>query len=481
MASSEENTGFLLESLSDDEQRQLFEFCEATGIEDLSKAAGVLRSSRWNVGQAIQSFFEPGNENISSGENIVENGLTDASSGLRRRTAGTHSGFLSAVGLRRIAAAGIPEGSGESADDAVQFQRYFESLFGNTHPQFFSGSYARALEAARRELKYLVVVLWSKEHDDSEIFGQALASPQLVDYLNDPRFIVWAGDISRSEASSVAAKLDAAAYPFIALTALKPQPFSSSGSRFRMQIVAKIGGLPSANGLDSLIRDIIRCINGPVELNEQALLAARREQQERETERMLRDQQNAAYEASLARDRERESAAREKEERERAEREEEEKRQREFARMDELRTQWRWATLARLLREEENDAASGELPKGAVGKFNIRLEDGTRVIKAFSANATMRHIFDFIETRQVAKEWEAQKTTPFGDDLQEVQLPEGYTHEYDFALVSQFPRAVFGDTSTVLREAMSAKGLWPSATLIVEPVFEPENNEDKSD
>ncbi|KAJ2843367.1 Ubx domain-containing protein, partial [Coemansia erecta] len=113
--------------------------------------------------------------------------------------------------------------------------------------------------------------------------------------------------------------------------------------------------------------------------------------------------------------------------------------------------------------------------KKPMGRFQLRLEDGTRLVKAFAADATMQHVFDFVETRDVAKMWESLKTTPHGDDLDAIQFPEEYTHEYDFALVSQFPRVVFDHTGAALGEVMAENGLWPSATLIVEPLLEPED------
>ncbi|KAJ2837961.1 Ubx domain-containing protein [Coemansia erecta] len=116
------------------------------------------------------------------------------------------------------------------------------------------------------------------------------------------------------------------------------------------------------------------------------------------------------------------------------------------------------------------------LHRGAAGKLNLRLEDGTRILKVFSAEATLQDVFDFVETRDVAGEWEADGgKSPFGKGgLASIEMPEGYKHEYEFVLVSQFPRVVFEDRGANLKETLSAKGLWPSAALIVEPLFEPD-------
>ncbi|KAJ2468032.1 Ubx domain-containing protein, partial [Coemansia sp. RSA 2320] len=225
----------------------------------------------------------------------------------------------------------------------------------------------------------------------------------------------------------------------------------------------------SSDEVNQLARFICSLIGDSIERHEVELRLARSEQEGREAERRLREQQNAAYEASLARDRERESVARAKEEQERMERQREEERQRKSLRIGELQTQWRWATLARLLAEEEREAANidgGGPTNGEVCKLNLRLENGSRIIKTFPADVELQRLFDFVETRAVAGEWEARKETPYGPDLHSVEFPEGYEHDYDFVLVSQFPRVVFGDKRAILKSALQAKSMWPSATLI---------------
>ncbi|KAJ2519058.1 Ubx domain-containing protein [Coemansia sp. RSA 2049] len=547
----------LLESLTDDQRRLLFEFCDATAMNDLGAAISALRSNEWNLGQTIQSFFEPDHNPSTTNANEhssvsglrhrstvarsdEHNGANNNSQRLARRTERSLNrpsfalipliawpfmlfvqvslffirGFLTLIGLGRIAAAGIPRADlsgnttsvpsntsgldsrdNDTTSDAAQIRDYFESIYGDNHPLFFADTYSRALEAARRELKYLVVILWSKEHDDSDKIGQTLVHPDVVEFLSHSRFIVWIGDVSRAEAYGAATRLGVTAYPFVGLAALKPEIRLGTGSssRFRLQIVARIDGLPG-NMADPdvatgpLARDLIRRLSMPIEANERSLQAARREQEARDADRRLREQQNAAYEASLARDRERERLAREREESEHLQRAEEERREQERQNWENWREQWKWATLARIVRQEkessgtpgcggsDSDMVDEADPKnGSVGKFMLRLEDGTRLVKTFAASATMQDVFDFVETRSVAKEWESMNATPYGEHLDMIQPPEGYKHEYDFALISQFPRVVFDDTSAVLGEVMSAKGLWPSAALIVEPIFESED------
>ncbi|ORX69643.1 hypothetical protein DL89DRAFT_267829 [Linderina pennispora] len=428
---------------------------------------------------------------------------------------------LSLVGQQRIADEGVPGGHFDGAsipasssstallgqrgetpdsgshgplDDAAQLAATFESQFGTAHPPFFHGTYAQALDVARREFKYLVVVLWSMEHDDSAAMGQVLTHPDIVSYLSQPRFVLWMGDVTRSEAYHVASTLQAAAYPFIALAALKFQTTAGSvaglSGRFRLQVVTRIDGLPSAdtvssdaqtadNGLpphvNGVTRSLLSLISGPVERHDQALNAARREQEERDAARRLREQQDEAYHASLARDREREREAQEQAERDRAEKEQEQERKLQEQKHEEALCKWRWATLAQILREEQ-DTADASVSSGGC-KLNLRLDNGHRIVKVFPEDATMQQLFDFVETREVAGEWDASKTTPFGDDIDAIDPPTDYKHEYEFSLVSQFPRVVFDDRTVGLKEALTPHRLWPTASLIVEPKFENEDDE----
>ncbi|KAJ2030705.1 UBX domain-containing protein 10 [Coemansia sp. S610] len=550
-----------LDRLTDDERKQLSEFCEVTGSEDLDSAISVLKATQWNLQSALHEFYEPSSptqsllEPTPDNEDYVHQSAGPGQPGesqLRRRgpqvltgTVGNDDSaenqqsstdsrqvvrapafswaplvtwpfvlpwrismgivqlLLSLLGLRRIADDGVPRDDASeraspstqqstgsrgpaAAGDARDFRLHFEDMFGSRHPPFFAGPYMRALEAAHREFKHLLLVLWSAEHDDSETMGRVLTHPDVVAYLSQPQFIVWAGDVARSEAFQVASTLEVTAFPFIALAAQKPQSRlgTAAGGQPQLQVVARIDGLPklstvpsamSVSEYDDLARFVCNLVRDSIAQHEAELLVVRREQGALEAERRLREQQNVAYEASLARDREREAEARVREEAQRIERQREDDRLREEQRASELRKQWQWATFAQLLLVEEREAAA---EGSSMCKLNLRLENGRRVVRAFPAGVEMQRLFDFVETRDVASEWESSGVTPYGSDLQSVSPPEGYTHEHDFVLVSQFPRVVFADRQAILKDALVASGMWPAATLIVEPLFEPDDDDD---
>lgn len=53
---------------------------------------------------------------------------------------------------------------------AYEFIQAFELNYGQTHVDFFQGGYSQALEKARKELRFMLVVLQSDDHDDTELF-----------------------------------------------------------------------------------------------------------------------------------------------------------------------------------------------------------------------------------------------------------------------------------------------------------------------
>lgn len=53
---------------------------------------------------------------------------------------------------------------------ALEFIESFEQKYGSHHIEFFRGGYSQALEKARKDLKFMLVLLHSDDHDDTEAF-----------------------------------------------------------------------------------------------------------------------------------------------------------------------------------------------------------------------------------------------------------------------------------------------------------------------
>ena len=106
--------------------------------------------------------------------------------------------------------------------DISTFVQNFESKYGESHPQFYNGSYSQAVAEAKRDLKFLVVYLHNNLHEDTEDFcKQVLTHLEVVNYIKRNSLIFWACSINLKEGYLVSKIMRENTYPFLALVALK--------------------------------------------------------------------------------------------------------------------------------------------------------------------------------------------------------------------------------------------------------------------
>lgn len=290
-----------------------------------------------------------------------------------------------------------------------------------------------------------MVVLLSPEHDDNSVFvRETLLSQEVVNYVKDPqnKIILWAGNVQDSEAYQVSNALNCSKFPFAALIVHTPQDSSTS-----MSTIARVTGLHPASAFVAKLRTAIA-------QHSAALDRVRATRNEQQATRNLREEQNSAYERSLAQDRER---ARQRREAEAAQsRAEQEARAKADAeeRAVQKAEQWkRWRAQSILA-----EPAPGVKD---VTRVSIRLTSGERVIRKFAATAEMEELYAFVECYDVFKA---------GEDLSAATEPTGYKHNYNFRLVSPMPRVVYD----IQGGGTVADKLGKSGNLIVEPI----NDED---
>ena len=87
----------------------------------------------------------------------------------------------------------------DSIGDVTQFISTFELQYGNSHPEFFRGSYNDALSKARRDIKFMLVYLHSQDHMRTEQFCRnVVCSVGFTEYVN-ANMIFWACDVNTRE------------------------------------------------------------------------------------------------------------------------------------------------------------------------------------------------------------------------------------------------------------------------------------------
>lgn len=319
-----------------------------------------------------------------------------------------------------------------------RFTRQFEEEYGPNSLPFFEGSYAQAYDLAKRDLKFLLVVLISPEHEDTSSFVRTtLLSQEVASYISDPlnKLILWAGNVQDTEAYQVSTALNCTKFPFAAVVAHTPQDSSTS-----MSTIARISGLVPPASFTSRLQTVIN-------QHSTVLDQARTARNEQQAARNLREEQNSAYERSLAQDRERARQRREEEEgRIRAEQEKKAK-----VEADELNTrkleQWRKWRAQSISREPGPDVKE-------VTRVSIRMTSGERVVRRFAVDTDLEELYAFTECYDTLQQ---QHSTP-------VQKPGDYNHSYGFRLVSPIPRTVY---SAADGETIGSK-IGRSGNLLVE-------------
>ncbi|KAG5921556.1 hypothetical protein E4U42_005795 [Claviceps africana] len=346
-------------------------------------------------------------------------------------------------------------------DTAARFQREFEEEYGRNELPFFEGGLAQAHDLAKKELKFLLVVLLSPEHDDTSSFiRDTLLSQGVVDYIKDPtnNIILWGGNVMDSEAYQVATEYTCTKFPFSALVCLTPKEGST-----RMGIVKRlVGPMPASTYLSEL--------QNAIEKYGADLEGVRAERTAQEVARSLRNEQDSAYERSLATDRER--ARQKKEAAAMAEAAEAMARQKaqEAALLEKQRRQWRKWRATKIL--PEPSAADKNVVRVAL-KMPEEFAVAGRVTRRFPQDAPLEEVYAFVECYSRLQELEDD------DDArgEAVEAPAGYEHKYGFRIASTLPRVVYEPSAT----ATMGEKIGKSGNLIVEQVLPDSEGEDDDD
>jgi FAS-associated factor 2 len=182
---------------------------------------------------------------------------------------------------------------------------------------------------------------------------------------------------------------------------------------------------------------------------------------EQQASRNLRQEQDSAYERSLAQDRERARQRREEAEAQaRAEKEALNKAEAEEKRRDDLKQWRRWR--ARSLPPEPEPKSKDTV------RISIRMPSGDRVIRKFQADADLEELYAFVECFEVLP--------VDGSTEKAVQEPAAFEHVYEFRLVSPMPRTVYD----LHKGGSIGDRIGNGANLIVEPISEDDDSEHES-
>lgn len=336
-------------------------------------------------------------------------------------------------------------------DTAARFIREFEEEHGVVHGTvpFFEGGYAQAFDVAKRDLKWLVVILLSPEHDDTVSFVRGtLLAPEFTNFVktDSNRVLLWAGTVQDAEAYQVSTALNVTRFPYVALIVHTP-----SVSATAMSKIATSSGPVAAE-------DLILKLQTAMQNQSQELDRVRRQRQEQQATRNLRQEQESAYERSLAQDREK--ARKKKQEQDEKEKLEREERQQAENKADYARKLAQW----RRWRAQSIPSEPGPDVKDAV-RMSLRMPSGERIIRKFRPDAELEELYAYVECYK---------------DLQEASEkafdePDAFEHIYKFKLVSPMPREVYDlEDKGSIRDRIGRSG-----NLIVEKIVSEDDDDDE--
>lgn len=342
-------------------------------------------------------------------------------------------------------------------DTAARFKREFDEEYGENSLTWFDGGHAQALDTAKKEIKFLLMILMSPEHDDTEAFIKGtLLSQEVVNFINDPanNIVLWGGNVMDSEAYQVALEYNCTKFPCSVLACLTPKEGST-----RMGIIKRVSGpLPPARYLASL--------TSAMDKYKSDLEGARAERVANDFARNLRAEQDAAYERSLATDRERARQRKEAEEAAAAE----ERRARQEAEAAELleqnRQQWRkWRATTVLPEPDASVKDSVRLALNMPDEFG-----GGRVVRRFNKETSLEELYAFVDCYPLIKD-----SIALDADDEKAAQPVNYTHKYEFRIATIMPReTLYPDSKVTIAEKMGRGG-----NLIVEDIPHDESDDEE--
>lgn len=354
---------------------------------------------------------------------------------------------------RRQSATGSASASASASSSSGLTSRH-RARRGGTGPRipdFYIGSYDEALRFARDEMRILMVVLTSEEHERDERFKrEVLVSEVVNDLVDEERIVVWGGDVSDRDAYQVGQTLSYISLPFVAFIALQPSgppglasnPATAPITSPRMRLISRLEHSPTSPLTSTTLHAHVQTAVLPRVKPFLARLLAQKAQ--READRRAREDAERRVAENARRDEEKVLAVRRREEeRQRAERARLEREERE--RVERLEKE-REAERARGWREHQRRAllARGEASpaeEGAV-RVAVRLGNGQRVMRTFAGDAPTEEVYAWTECELEREADLAARAVSSAPPPPPPPPSADYVQRYHFRLATTFPRQV---------------------------------------
>merc|ERR1740117_517357 len=364
-------------------------------------------------------------------------------------------GFLASILLTPLTYLGLmPTGSEPTGAQAIErFESSFEERYGSTHPAFFRGTSAQALQDARRNVRFLLVYLHSESQADSKTFAQRVMSSALFSTFVDEHLTFWVGDTATLEGRRMRQALRVAHLPALVVLAhgdMAPRQDGGRGGDGGASVTQALG---SVQGPDVLVDErVVAQLNQIVQNFEPLLVAARADRHQLDFDRQMREEQAEEHARALAEDQARDAAEEDERTHARQElqrQEEEDANAERLAReaVEALEVEAQKAEARLQLRRAKAQSLPDEPAQGSADacRVVVKLPDGQRLDRRFSTTCHLQAVVDWVESAS----------------------PE----IFDFTFVSNYPRREFSAPEQ-LATSLSDLGLESQAMLFTKDISE---------
>ncbi|CAL1547158.1 unnamed protein product [Lymnaea stagnalis] len=336
----------------------------------------------------------------------------------------------------------MPDGIDNDKTALEHFTKEFANRYGECHPHFFIGSLDDAIQESlvvkATDRKLLAVYL----HHDSSIFAnvfcsQLLCAEGIVNYLS-VHFVTWAWDLTSTENSKRFVQAATRHFGSVAATQMRsysadqlPSLLLISRAKATNEVIDVIQGHVT---LDEMMTRLIHA----VEVFQEQKQADINEEKEREARERIKQEQDAAYQESLAADRKKAEAQKVEDDKRREEQErqiEEQKKYENQKKEAELIKQAISKSIANTVPDEPPESSLSR-----VCSLRFRVPHGQILTRRFLAENNLGDLLNFLTSM-------------------------GF-HKEDYKVITTFPRRDLSSMDTSY--SLETLKLYPQETLILE-------------
>eukprot|EP01128_Nolandella_sp_AFSM9_P008530 TRINITY_DN5237_c0_g1_i1.p1 TRINITY_DN5237_c0_g1~~TRINITY_DN5237_c0_g1_i1.p1 ORF type:complete len:543 (-),score=112.52 TRINITY_DN5237_c0_g1_i1:113-1741(-) len=294
------------------------------------------------------------------------------------------------------------------------WQFLWEEKWGSSHPIFLGGEFSTKFRRWREKLQFGIVNLHDDSISNSDFNSVVLSRPELSAFLSKHKLGWWIGELSPEA---------------------KTHFFQTTHRHVKTPLVALVGYVEGAFKILTLINETVpleelmsRLLIG-VESYKHCLDDQRAEIAKRERTRLIKEEQNAAFQESLQADAEKKATA---------------SFEAETAKIQQT-SKLSMLAMSRAKILERATQVPEEPPKGVAGsaRFAVRLSDGTRLQRLFIPTDTLENLYDWVSSTiasTLTDETFLDLLSPPLDDPSAAVIPWNPLY-FDF--VSNYPKQTF--------------------------------------